>query len=656
MKRFSSLRKNRRNFSLLGMVPQVGILFAFALLSPYALADSEAVGRLTENCSSVFKSDQFKKIKVGKDEIRIDQLDDQNIAKYCAQNGFNEALLKFGSKHNELSSAEKDKLKKFSLRPGEEISLNKVGACEIAYESVRAINRELTAFGENICNKKAGIEDRVSSCLDVGDSQESCISKLKLSIEELETLGRNLSARDGPQKKLATFFGSVRESLDRVLSDYRTDGEVLNQLSVSDRQKTSIYSHPLFLRSINSADFNARNLDEYFAFIGKNGIASSVKSHTRRGNLPRYSFKKVDQAHLANEIIVAADFLDQYRERVNNLFEKTWSPKSQESLANYKERLSQIQASVRDAKGLGDSLKSYGPGAITAVQPLLNRGTQTGTNLGAAGGLTGVGTVATLGAAAALGSQIASGRSSGSLSDSLPKPQAPAPVAGVGGTKLTDSVFGNEDKSSPSNTNKLDTPETAEKTENAPAATTAMAPGSPVFSSGGSFLQPGMKPKNNRPSSSDASPVSAGKSEEPLKGFGGELLSGPPPKKVDTSGDVSSLLGQMKDLFNFDDTPPMPEGGDPFNDMGASSDLAANVGDDSLLPETSDYDSGGDYQQEGSRGRNYASKEEEILGEKSQMPSYLGGKETPLFKRVKTRHKLCMERGLVVLGLGKLPQ
>lgn len=648
----------------MGALPKSGFIclvasFVFVavstgLHSPKAWADAESITKLTESCKSEFTSDSFKKIKFANEEIRVDQLDEVSIADYCKRNRLNELNI-FGSKYNALTPAELEKIKKIAVPSATEVELQRTGACEVAYEAMGLAYKHLKEFSRGICDKRVAAEDRVATCLEVGDAQKDCIKKLEDSIADIESLGKSLNAKDGTPKKLEKLFEATSEPLQRILFDYKRDGEHLQGISIQDRaKKTAILA---FNTNLNSDEFGAASLEEYFTLIGKNGIVSRQREKQLNGKT-EYAFKRVDQAHLVNEIINAKYNLTEFANRVKGVFQKSWSETNMTNLSQYKERLSQIQASLKDRKGLGDGLKDYGPGALSAAQPFLNRGKDTGSTLSAAGGLNGVGTVATLGAAAALTSQIASGRSSGYLSGGgLPTPQEAATVAPIGGTKLVEGNKETSDADSgPKTSAEAKDSDSAEKTTNAAAATTSPGTSAAVFSSGGSFLQSGFKRKGSN-ASKEVSSAGSGSADEPLKGFGGELLSGPAPKKVDPTGDVSSLLGQMKDLFNFDDTPPMAPGGDPFTDMGASSDLAAGGVDSPLFPDDADYDSNGNYSSDDNGGsRQYASKEEEIMGEKSQMPSYLGGKETPLFKRVKTRHKLCMERGLVVLGLGKLPQ
>lgn len=665
MKRFSRIRKNRRVFSSLGKLPKTATFCLVAasifvagsagLHSPNAWADAEAISRLTETCRSEFTSDDFKKIKFGKEEIRLDQLDEISIGEYCKRNRLNELNI-FGSKYNALTPAELEKLKKVAVPSATEVELQRTGACEVAYEAMGLAYKHLKEFSKTICDKRVAAEDRVATCLDVGDAQKDCIKKLQDSIADIESLGKSLNAKDGTPKKLEKLFEATSEPLQRILFDYKRDGEHLQGISVQDRaKKTAIVA---FNTNLNSAEFGATSLEEYFTLIGKNGIATRQKELQLNGKM-EFSFKRVDQAHLANEIIYAKYNLTEFAKKVKGVFQKSWSETNMSNLSQYKERLSQIQASLKDGKGLGDGLRDYGAPVLGAAKPFMDRGKEVGSSLSAAGGLNGVGTVATMGAAAALTSQIASGRSSGSLSGSgLPIPQEAAPVAPLGGTKLVDGNKETSDSDSgPKASADAKESESTEKTANAATATAAPGTSAAVFSSGGSFLQSGFKRKGSN-ASKEVSSAGNGSADEPLKGFGGELLSGPAPKKVDPTGDVSSLLGKMSELFKFDDTPPMAPGGDPFTDMGASSDLAEGGVDSPLFPDDSEFDSNGNYSSDdgGGGSRQYASKEEEIMGEKSQMPSYLGGKETPLFKRVKTRHKLCMERGLVVLGLGKLPQ
>lgn len=141
-----------------------------------------------------------------------------------------------------------------------------------------------------------------------------------------------------------------------------------------------------------------------------------------------------------------------------------------------------------------------------------------------------------------------------------------------------------------------------------------------------------------------ATSASGGKvgGEDSMGDFRPNLAPRPNPKASNPSGEVANLLGQMKNLFNFDDA-----GG-----MGGA--MGGGMPNTSFVPEASASNEG---EGETPAEEAVAEGEEESapeVGEEAEAPteqaSPFGKKDVTLFARVRTRHAHCLEKGLVYYG------
>lgn len=561
---------------------------------------------------------------------------DANIKDYCPRNS-NFLSTSVGAKHNRIKFNDK----KHSLHlPGlSERNIEKGGICEATYEAISLVNSELRKFSKSICADRAKIEDENQNCIAADNSERECVDKLDDSIEKLEAIKKDSKTA---QTAALEFFQNIEKPIHRALKNYEEDRVHFFQMTLA----TPRPAVPTFPDSTPfvPGDFGALNLDQYLQWIGKNQSAKLIPFNDNKQN----QYRQIEGADLVNEQILALSFMLAYAAKAQKLIGEDFKGKSDSDIRLYREHIAKIKTRLPGNDNWKD-LANKSPGAIAAAAPLL-QGTK-----GAASGIAGAGTLAALGAGAALGSQVAAGRSSATLGDTLPKQQTPNPVAPLEKTKITEGNGANEQPLGNGNQTPGTKVPSTEKPEVKEAAANPIGANPAVFSSGASFKQNGFKPRATKASGATAGDLGGGgKSDDSLKPFGGELLAGPAPKKVDASGDVSSLLGQMKDLFNFDDTGGMPGGSEGMPDLGQAGPF---TGEEGAVPGEGSADEftgveGGEEES----GRQFASQEDEIIGSTTQVRAYLGGIETPLFKRVKSRHKRCMEKGLVILGLGKIPQ
>jgi hypothetical protein len=126
----------------------------------------------------------------------------------------------------------------------------------------------------------------------------------------------------------------------------------------------------------------------------------------------------------------------------------------------------------------------------------------------------------------------------------------------------------------------------------------------------------------------------------------------PTKKKDDGLGDMNSIFGQVSKMFNFD----APAGGaeaPPPADMTASAEMGSPNGE---FNDGFQYGGGGGtYASSGGDETAVPGNLENASPEEREMMQF-GSVGTPLFQRVHARHRLCMEKGLLLQEFGRLPQ
>ncbi len=138
------------------------------------------------------------------------------------------------------------------------------------------------------------------------------------------------------------------------------------------------------------------------------------------------------------------------------------------------------------------------------------------------------------------------------------------------------------------------------------------------------------------------------KTEESLNSFHQTLDPHPVSKRPAESpgSEVANLLGQMKNLFNFDEV--SPTGGAPG--MSASGRAAPTATDGNApVAGAPEQDAAAPEEARGEANETVAENPKNQEHEVQANP--YGKLDTTLFKRIRARHQRCMERGLVLYGL-----
>ncbi len=139
-----------------------------------------------------------------------------------------------------------------------------------------------------------------------------------------------------------------------------------------------------------------------------------------------------------------------------------------------------------------------------------------------------------------------------------------------------------------------------------------------------------------------------GGGDEAMSNFGSASMAPKPAPKstqVSAGAEVANLLGQMKNLFNFDEGAPMPGGAPlPGGQLPLDAGLGAAPGAEGVPVAEAEA---------APAEENAHSAAEPGAGEKEIHGSPFGKSDTSLFARVHKRHHRCMERGLVLYQLGE---
>lgn len=189
-------------------------------------------------------------------------------------------------------------------------------------------------------------------------------------------------------------------------------------------------------------------------------------------------------------------------------------------------------------------------------------------------------------------------------------------------------------------------------------------------SSGGTFIPGGLAGSG---SSMTAGKSGGGKTTATTGGSGGAeglldafsddlkpaTTAAPAKKSNDGMTEVTNMLGQMKNLFNFDDHGAQPAA-DPnaFEPVASSDGGPAAAGGDEF---NDGFTYGGNYDTAAEGGASHEDEALSSLGpgaskEEIAQAAQFGSIGTPLFQRVHRRHRVAIEKGLVVQEFGRLPQ
>jgi hypothetical protein len=630
-------RRSKAGISLFACASVCALLFAAGAEA----ANSERVAevkRLIRECKS---SRSSSSLKLYLDEQRTKLDDKYNEDERCKHNTGGPESHNFKSMPRELFSLYRPPF--FHLDAG------KLGSCRTVYAAMKETYDHFAKEGAEYCQLSSKATYKFDDCKAGQDCKKAYEEAVQI-FEKYETLFKNDLEAAG--KYLRAALKGSTEAVEKYKEDEKVLGAKLREQSLSLAQSAAVngsmaaeafanLSH-LPKSTIKASNGNGvtKTLREYYDLLGSPEVihpnappAKVVRVAVASGN---DAGPLISEHEEAGKQIVA--FSTQLKEQVDNLL--TAARESREHLAHLiatEDKYKSLNENPLD--GIGKNGSTIASTAALGTNLLgANKGGPTGSSVNPM-------PLATLAAAGAAGAAFqnsianASSAAASSAADSFSKAAGAGPTAPAV-TKLTD---GNEagEKGAPSATDLTVNAKTDQPKADKPAESVSY----PAFGAfdGSSRMISGTKKPTRAPAPAEGK-VGESVGDETLKSFGGGMTPKPSPKstQVNAGAEVANLLGQMKNLFSFDEGAPLGGGGSqPIGvapvDPGAPA-PAAEIAEADGLPS----DSAEPGMEEGA-----------AKGEESVQSAQFGRLDTTLFSRVHRRHTRCMEKGLVLYQLGE---
>lgn len=664
--RFRSLRGERD--TQYGILP-FATLAAVALLCVSAPApaaeDEKSDGNLTttEQCQKDFYSGEnsiFKK----DDRNTLRPEFDPNVN--CERNKGGETL-----SHNATVLDKNMRLGRGIVdKPMAFPEMQKTGACRLAYEAVERLFRKFADEQREYCDNLNAKWKEANHC---GGLEKAC----KKEYETLRDLNKDYAAALTEQKKRAgAYLESIAKAAATAKDKYQYDLDKITQamdeakLPVKSTDKTAPKTtmvDKLAALKVKPSNGNittqtgepAKALEEYYKLL-KGEEALPVATHPKESHAPK---------SLIQEEELAAVMLKTFHEKMNARL-TSYRDSLRQAYESFSRQLAQIDKNgSTNGSQLSQTLKGITPAAAgagsLAEKMVKGNGSSSGGSTPSVSGGSSRAPVAEAAAVAGLGALAA--KSFGSASSPAPAakelPAAEFPATKSGGEKAEVSNFGDRPGGGKAAADRAVAADAGATPDKAEAAHAGAEPG--VYSGGGfsdgssRSISSGKKRGATMETPAVAATVEAGGAGT-ADGFGGSFAAHLEPKPSTKSAgaspgaEVANLLGQMKNLFNFDEGSPTggPAGAGP--NMGGTPPALGNSD-----PNTPVADGGEAPSPEGEEAATVA--EQDDHGGSTEATIHRGGLERPgnpfgrtdmsLFARVRQRHHRCMERGLVLYGL-----
>jgi hypothetical protein len=511
-----------------------------------------------------------------------------------------------------------------SLTLGEEQAVkikDGYGYCEATVQAVRDSYAALLKARVKTCRRAYESISEQVQCIKKG-SDENCdeeAKKVQASLKEaMDTLG-------GYSAQTEEFIQKLSGNNKLAKAKYETDRKALRSYFSQFRKNAQRDLHSPSVQLLNGR------------IPAENGGASSIGEYLRKLNLS-YSASASSvtvvangQGKLIDEQNQAGKLADDFRNALN-AFSGSESQAFYEKIDSYQKLFAKDSDSF---KSLTDLAGPAGPIASSAISR--NSSTDTSTTNSANGDIS-PGSPAL--AAASLASATASQNGGsgmeptmvGSGGDAAPTRSAPAaqnqdPAASAPPASVA--------------ANQIPPPQDTNPAMNGAKASTtgAGSTNNPLIATGQRDHALAEKPETTKKAGPNLQKAS-GQSEELLTPFAGGLNHSPPhPSKHDDGmGEVTGLLGQMKNLFNFNESTaatPAPNG------------EAAGTGEDDLTGRSlaSENGQGMENEMDASSAPDHA-----------QGGNPFGPRGVSLFLRVHSCHNRSIQKGIVLGGLERIPQ
>jgi len=635
-----------RRFRSLGERRSITAFFLFtcvcvgALLSPRtAFAEKmEDLKKLRENCAK----ESTETLSIYADKSREKLVEDYDPSLQCKVNAGEEPI---ALSHN-ARSVHKDiwrNAQLFNPLNRNETEARRLGACRIAYLSMKEIFNYFQKANASYCK---ALKISLDNAIDCGDVSEKCQQQYQ---ELNQVFSKYKNGAKQALGKAEKYLNTAKKASEDAKKKYEEDLKTLEiewqknanitatagKPAIPIKEADSILGRPDLKPS--NANASTKNFREYYALLA--GMEEFI---------PRTQVQR-EGGKIILEHKDAVSQINEFSEKLNKQIEQSISVAAT-AAENVQSMLANIEKSGSNDSGIISGLNKHATTATAAAG--LGKQLVPGDKTPALTGGSVAPSLTALAAAGAAGAALRNSFGSSSSSDpgsinspSIPQAAATPLVAPVTASLENSDVFGKDKTSS----NEL--PDPLNKTDPTANIGTAEVGGNyPAFgaSEGSSRMLANGNKKAARAAAPAEGKVGDANPEDALQSFGGGMTPKPAPKakQMSAGAEVANLLGQMKNLFNFDEGAPMgeasPMGGShtPTDPGGA---IPGSAGEEVAEDEAAPSDSNSEQ----------AMEENPYIEEKTVQAAQFGRSDTSLFSRVHKRHTRCMEKGLVLYQLGE---
>jgi hypothetical protein len=512
----------------------------------------------------------------------------------------------------------------------DETELKSKGICRVTYLEMQAAYDHLSKLSTEFCGM---LSSKLSAAKKCGGITKNCRSEYESYTQVSSTYSEKLA------EEFISFpaygKGALSKALHVAIENYKRDRKYLDEAYSQRAQAaaaeplTEVPGHA----EIKPGNGNRISFEDYREALAGTIVDGAEKPH---GKLRREG-PLIEEEQIAKKTL--DKFLDAFSIQVRQK-----QKVADDSSSKMKGQLNEIDksGSVSDNKFVPNTVT----GAAGASQ-LLSQGPSTAPLASLAAPATGAGALAAAAGAGALASNSLSEKSAEASKPSAaaapmeaPAEAPPGRVAMLGDPESANDGHGAVE--SQANNVKTDAPLGEPGVFSPPPA-----PGG----DGASRMVASKKAREPAAPGPAMQPGADGKPEESLGSFHQALEPRAVSKRSadNPGGEVANLLGQMKNLFNFDENPGAgggPSAGftaTPGAGGGAGGSAEESAAGEPPEPQQTAADEAGPAQ-EGAANPGAAKHTEE-------QSSQYGKLDTALFRRVRTCHQRSMEKGLVLYGL-----
>lgn len=510
----------------------------------------------------------------------------------------------------------------------------KLGACRLAYKAIKDIYKAFHKFNKEYCQKITASMTNTVACAETSKKCETYYLAWKSVFESYQTQSKEF------QETADRYLEAMKSTAQRAKKDYEKD--LVNLETEMDKRRQDANAPPLETwtvvadrRDLKPSNGNGETklLGKYYELLAAPTEAPAAAS--ARGRYRRHA------GPIILELDASADAVDKFRDDLKLKITRD-NTLAEDSSKKIEAILSQIKKSGSEKDDLWT--KAGGPGAMLgAGTQFIGANNQPPPTPNLSGG-SAAPSLAAIAAAGAAGAALQNsfGSSKAAMADANDSPAINPGNAIAATSPLVENLGATESAANgtaPIGT--LPTPDVkAEEVK-----TESAGGGYPAFGAGEGASR--MVASGKKQAKAPA-PAEGKVPEEALTSFSaGGMTPRHVPKtnnKISAGAEVANLLGQMKNLFNFDEGAPMGDGGAMHGAAPAGS-AAANSGS---APAAGPGEEGEPSEEE------LAEEEGEAGGENREVQSAQFGRvDTTLFARVRSRHARAMEKGLVLYQLGE---